>query len=278
VHRHTEGEDLGLVWVSAGNHDAEEAFEIASDTVNARASAIGDTVPVVVGEFFLAPRGGPPTRDFQTFHFDFGLPLNPRVEQDIGRYTALYVPQDFREVSAVTRLVPLARLLAQRPWPPAHELLGRLVAYGETWGAWDEECGYTEGSLARLVEAADGSRFLPSVKDSGFLCGMEFDDLRSEIRFFGEHSLDVQAVVIEVALRPGEMLVFDNLAVAHGRSGTRRAGELRQWVFGDRGLGLAQQYEIRDRVLATFDGSHSYAAQAFGTDLCSVGGDEVAAF
>jgi hypothetical protein len=35
--------------------------------------------------------------------------------------------------------------------------------------------------LARLIEAAAGLPLLPSVKsESGFLCGMEFDSLRSK--------------------------------------------------------------------------------------------------
>jgi hypothetical protein len=56
-----------------------------------------------------------------------------------------------------------------------------------------------------------------------------------------------------VDLRPGELLVFDNLAVAHGRRGTRRPGELRQRVYGHRRLSQAAQCELRDRVLNTFD-------------------------
>ena len=49
-------------------------------------------------------------------------------------------------------------------------------------GAWDDEDGYCEGSLARLLEGAAGTTQLPSVKSTpGFLCGMEFNDLAAEL-------------------------------------------------------------------------------------------------
>ena len=36
----------------------------------------------------------------------------------------------------------------------------------------------------------------------------------------------------ELLLRPGDLLVLDNLRVAHGRSGRRGAGELWQFLYG----------------------------------------------
>jgi hypothetical protein len=158
-------------------------------------------------------------------------------------------------VSAVTRLVPLAQLLSQRRWPPFTELLGGLIAYGQTHGAWDDARGYVEGSLARVVEgAAVSSPRLPSVKsDPGFLCGTEFDSLRSELAFFERHGLSISEVEVEVDLEPGQLLVFDNLSLAHGRRGTRRPGELRQRVYGHQRLSPAAQCELRDRVLGAFD-------------------------
>jgi hypothetical protein len=174
----------------------------------------------------------------------------------VARYTALYIPSVRGRVSAVTRLVPLAELLMQRAWPPFAELLGGLIAYGRTHGAWDDARGYVEGSLARVVEAAAASSpLLPSVKvNPGFLCGMEFDSLRSELAFFERHGLHVEDVQVEVNLRPGEVLVFDNLALAHGRRGIRRPGELHQRVYGHRRLSPAAQRGLRDRVLSAFQG------------------------
>lgn len=242
----------GFAWVRSFV-DSEEAFEFAHALVDARCAADGAAGLRLVGDFVLPPPDGQDSRDFQTLHFDFGVPLDPKVEWDVGRYTALYIPMGFGQVSAVTRLAPLAPLLAQRAWPSESELLARLVAYGKTHGAWNDDQGYVEGSLARVVEAAAGAPALPSVKvDAGFLCGMEFDSLDAELRFFELHSLRVDEVQVEIPLSPGEMLVFDNLAVAHGRQGVRRPGELHQWVFGEHSLGVAGQRELRSHLLAAF--------------------------
>jgi hypothetical protein len=238
----------GFAWVRDVALGPDQAFGLAQELM--------PTPFTVIGDFILPPPDGQQSRDFQTLHLDFGLPVVPKVEQEVGRYTALHIPRTFGGVSALTRLVPLAALLAQRAWPAPDELHARLVSYGKTHGAWDDERGYVEGSLARLVEAAAGAGSLPSVKaQPEFLCGTEFDSLRGELRFFARHGLDIEAVQVEIRLAPGELLVFDNLAMAHGRRGTRRPGELRQWVFGEASLGLAGQRGLRDRVLAVFEGA-----------------------
>ena len=119
-------------------------------------ATVGHPPVEVIGDFVLPPADGHESRDFQTLHFDFGLPLDPRVAQDVARYTALYIPGDRRKVGAVTRLVPLAALLHQRSWPSEHELLQRLAVYGTTHGAWRDE-----GRIHRRQPCADrrgGSR------------------------------------------------------------------------------------------------------------------------
>ena len=250
----------GFAWVRGRLPDPEQAIETARALIDARSGA----TLRLIGEFVLPPPDGVQSRDFQTLHFDFGVPLDPKREHAVGRYTALHVADGFGPVSAVTRLVPLAAMLRQRGWPSQPELLARLVAYGKTHGAWDDDYGYAEGSLARVVEAAAGVPGLPSVKlETGFLCGMEFNDLDSERRFFERHSVPIDEVVIEIPLSPGELLVFDNLVLAHGRRGTRQPGELHQWVFGEGRLTVARQRELRDAVLAAFHTpSPGYAAAA----------------
>ena len=233
---------------------SEEAFEVASGLTETCRLQHGLPPLSIIGDFVIPPIGGAASRDFQTLHFDFGLPIDPKLEQDVARYTALHVPAGATEAAAVTRLVPLAQLLGQRTWPGPEEVIRQLVAYGRTHGAWDDELGYAEGSLARLVEAAAGepSPLLPSVKtEPGFLCGLEFDSLLAELTFFQRHGLDPADVEIGIALRPGELLVFDNLVLAHGRRGTRRPGELRQRVFGHR-LAPAAQRRLRDEALGAF--------------------------
>lgn len=246
----------GFVRIEKGCPTAAEAFELARSVIEAdyEDDCLGPLS--IIGDFVLPPVAGPETRDFQTLHFDFGLPIDPKVAQDVARYTALYIPAATPEVSASTRLVPLHTLLQQRTWPTHSELLERLVAYGRTHGAWDDAQGYVEGSLARIIEAAAGaSPDLPSVKlDHDFLCGLEFDSLRAEVAFFARHGLRIEDVAVDVALGPGELLVFNNFALAHGRRGTRAPGELCQRVFGHSGLAPAAQRELRSRLLSVFCG------------------------
>lgn len=244
----------GFVRIDEPFQTCDAAFDAASAVVEGCRLERGLPPVSVVGDFVIPPLDGAASRDFQTLHFDFGLPLDPKVTQDVARYTALYVPAEVTDVQAATRLVPLLALLGQRSWPPPAELVDRLTAYGRTHGAWNDEEGYSEGSLARIIEAAAApvAPILPSVKvEPGFLCGLEFDSLSSEQAFFSRYGLRLHDAEIEIPLQTGELLIFDNLALAHGRRGTRQPGELRQRVFGHH-LQPAMQSELRDRVLAAF--------------------------
>ena len=129
----------GFVRIECPFGASDEAFEFAGALVEVCRLERGLLPLSVIGDFVVPPLEGGETRDFQTLHFDFGLPLDPKVDQDVARYTALYIPCDVPETQAATRLVSLAALLGQRAWPPLAELVERLVAYGETHGAWDDE-------------------------------------------------------------------------------------------------------------------------------------------
>ena len=79
-------------WLADGDFSTrDEAFEAARAVVRRRCSADGVGPLPVIGDFVIPPVDGVASRDFQTLHFDFGLPLVPAVAQDVARYTALYV-------------------------------------------------------------------------------------------------------------------------------------------------------------------------------------------
>ncbi|MEA2311683.1 MAG: hypothetical protein QOE28_1651 [Solirubrobacteraceae bacterium] len=228
-----------------------EAFDAAGAWVRARP----DGMPLeLIGDFVLPPLDGSASRDFQTLHIDFGVPITPAGPRDVAFYTALHVPLAVAASRAVTRLVDLRGLLAGREWPAADALVRRLEGYGAEHGAADTAHGYAEGSLARIVEAALGEiPRLPSVRaDPTFLCGTEFARLADELAFFSDLGLPIEELEEEVRIDPGALLVFDNFAVAHGRRGVRQPGELRQWVFGRPAVSPAGQCALRDRTLAAF--------------------------
>ena len=217
-------------------------------------SAARHTSLDVIGEFVLPPPDGPAGRPFQTLHFDFGVPLIPTQTADVARFTALHVAANARTTQASTRLVALAPLLAQRRWPDHDQLIDRFEAYGHTHGAWDDAAGYTEGSLARIIEAAIGDPpVLASVKTTpGFRCGLEFTGLAEEIAFFAHHGVALDGIEHEVRVDSGELLIFDNQLIAHGRRGSRQPGELHQRVIGHRHAPPDRQRAIRDQLLTAF--------------------------
>ena len=108
----------GFVRIDGPFQTSDAAFDAASAVVEACRLERGLPPVSIVGDFVIPPLDGAASRDFQTLHFDFGLPLDPKVAQDVARYTALYVPADVADVQAATRLVPLVALLGQRSWPP----------------------------------------------------------------------------------------------------------------------------------------------------------------
>jgi hypothetical protein len=203
-----------------------------------------------VGEFVIPPEGAP-TRDFQVLHFDFGLPIDCSGALDVARYTALHIPLGRAAASARTRIAQLAPLLGQRKWPPTDVVTERLVEYGTRGGTRTGDGRYVEGILARLVEAADDSEAsLPSACDC--LCGEELTTLAEEREHFATRGVPLEEAEVWVDLQPGELLVLDNLATAHGRVGRRRPRELSQWMLGHSRLAAELQAELRDRVLEAF--------------------------
>jgi hypothetical protein len=205
----------------------------------------------VVGEFTLPPPGVV-QRDFQALHIDYGVPKLAGPPVAVSRFTALYLDPHQAGSGAATRIVSLGPLLGQRSWPPRQVLAGRL-GQGTTTGS------LVEGILARIIEAVDHCRDLPDRDADGFLCGMEFRALAEEHRYFARHGLDLAAVEQEIVLSSGELLLFDNLAVAHGRRGRRHTGELHQLCIGFESLDLTGQARLLDWFLARFDGYQGHA-------------------
>jgi hypothetical protein len=242
----------GFVHLRAGPPDKRAAWVVAREVFGAAAQVepIALDMPAleIVGEYTIPPVGAL-RRDFQTLHIDFGVPIQESEAVNVARFTALFVDSRKPATTALTRVVPLRALLGQRQWPGRHVLAARVRSYGDIG---HDRSTYVEGILARLVEAADGCSALPSTADPGFLCGMEFGSVEDEQVHFARHGLRLDSVERRIALAPGEVLLFDNLAIAHGRAGKRRPEELHQLCVGYRALNAIGQRAVLNAVLNAF--------------------------
>jgi hypothetical protein len=93
----------------------EDAWQRADALISEIGSPDGLDAPIqVIGQFVVPPPGSAPSRDFQTLHFDFGIPLLPSAQADVARWTALHVPADCHGITARTRLAPIPAAQSER--------------------------------------------------------------------------------------------------------------------------------------------------------------------
>jgi hypothetical protein len=210
----------------------------------AHCDPLGHELPELkpVGEYSVPPPGAPP-REYQALHIDFGLPINSERPIDVARFTVLQVDSGRPSSEAVTRIVSLGALFRQRTWPTLEVLTERLRRSAVSDKA-------VEGILGRIVEAFCEGTTLPPVSLPGFLCGLEFSSYEDEDSYFRSHGMDVVKAERRIVLRPGEVLLIDNLRTAHGRLGVRRESELHQLFVGYQALAPDLQTVLLDRVLA----------------------------
>jgi hypothetical protein len=198
----------------------------------------------VVGEYLVPPPGAI-QRPFQALHLDFGLPLGTGQRVDVARFTALFADPARGGSGAVTRVVPLVPLLAQRSWPDRSVIADRLARTASP----DRS---VEGILGRIIEIADQDSSLTPLDTPGFLCGMEFSSLADEHSYFAQNGVPLETVQQPITLGPGELLMMDNLRTAHGRNGQRNPQELHQLFVGYPSLDRRRQRLLLDCVLAAF--------------------------
>jgi hypothetical protein len=242
--------DDGFVHLKSRWPDWEEARHDALMVLHETAGvdSLGCGLPAMrrVGEYVVPPPRAL-RREFQTLHVDFGVPKGSAERIDVARFTVLHIDASQPGSNAVTRIVHLAALLGQRRWPAR-----TLIAESLRGGADLDEPA--EGILGRIVEAADEGSTLPPKSTPGFLCGMEFSSYDEEESYFRSHGMDLTSAEHRIVLRPGDLLLIDNLRTAHGRLGRRRANELHQLFVGYPSLGYEGQKVLLERILAAFGG------------------------
>ena len=71
------GQD-GFVWIRSAFATPAAAFDEAQQLIDECSASGDDDGLSVIGDFVVPPADGEATRDFQTLHFDFGVPLSVR--------------------------------------------------------------------------------------------------------------------------------------------------------------------------------------------------------
>jgi hypothetical protein len=56
--------------------------------------------------------------------------------------------------------------------------------------------------------------------------------LELEYEFFRKHGLDIKCCEEQIEIKPGELLIVDNIRAVHGRIGPRNPKEIYQFLFG----------------------------------------------
>jgi len=201
---------------------------------------------------------------FLALHFDRGHPLFPTRGETLYLYAGFYFPRHQRPGTAVTRIVPLRKLLAQRAWGEPGRIEQRLRAYalshGSSWD-WDRDSGNRVSCFARILDALGSAPKLTNFQEiqkdrwySASRAGHEFESDIEEQDFYQSFGLRLEDVEAHVVLRPGDLLVIDNVNAIHGRIGRRLSGEIEHFLVGMRNAPPATCASLRGWLIEQFDG------------------------
>ncbi len=181
---------------------------------------------------------------YQVHHFDMGHPLTQQPNQPLIAYVGLYLPADSSPVTARTRLLDLwglVRHFGLYPWEAADRLEAYAAAHGD---GWIDAAGTYHNTgrlacLARVIDALSGRHELADIIDRPV--GQWFSPERSldefeahglETAFYLQHGINMPTSEVEVTLEPGQLLIIDNVRIAHGRIGQRQERELYSFMWG----------------------------------------------
>ena len=238
------------------------AFMVAMNTIAMLASSEPRS-PISFGTFRLAKADRIPlcetfvASDFQSLHFDYGLPILPRRCQPFYGAVALYMPPDSEGSSAETRIVQLKRLNGAFSFPrhgcPVRRLRAYAVANGDGWRRPTRGNTGRISIFLRFLDAIDERRRFASliesdsasfVRDATKDVSTAASDLERECGLLRTFGIDMEAIEQRFRLSPGDMLLLDNTLVVHGRNGRRRPREIWQMLFGVSNLKPSQVRHI----------------------------------
>lgn len=194
--------------------------------------------------------------DHLSMHFEMGLPIVPVEDRSrVHALICLHIPPSDKASNVATRLLPIDGLLAGK----SKELVEQaLTTYVQKHGAgWE---GHNSGRLlvaAQLVDAANNQDQLAYMREHRIAEWFNKDSKNSaqdgfvkETAFFARHNIILAKHEKRFTLKPGDLLIADNLRVAHGRDGKRPAEELLQFLYGVKDASKEEVNTIRARVVS----------------------------
>lgn len=181
---------------------------------------------------------------FQALHYDMGQPFLADQDQTLYTISALWRPANTpANPKAKTRLVSLEKLLEQNSFGNLDEIKTRFTDYiknhGDGWIEPEPHNTHRLACFARVIDAVSGLNLLTGQIDTMIGQVFAYDKnldgktgLQQEQDYFAKAGLNLEQVEEQIELLPGELLIFDNLRVVHGRIGERKARELENFIYG----------------------------------------------
>jgi hypothetical protein len=177
---------------------------------------------------------------FQVLHFDMGHPFLESEGQLFISHVGIYLSRTTEHTAtARTRIVELAGLLKYlllSPQTIENQLTGYVGKYGD---GWEDHNTYRLACFMRFLDALSHK---PELKDhidktvgQWFHNNNKIDEqsaYQHEAAFYAKHGIDLSKFEHQVTLKPGQLLILDNVRVVHGRIGKRTTKELFNFMWG----------------------------------------------
>lgn len=197
---------------------------------------------------------------FVALHFEMGAPLIAIDDQTtVCSLMGLYFPHDSEPNEVRTRTLHLGGLLSSHRWPDEREVEDALKFYAENYGdGWGD---YSTGRLSCVARLLDGAvsdnelSFMKSFKETDCFNrsadGEWVDGYQEEIDYFLSHGFLIETWEKRYTLRPGDLLIIDNLRVAHGQIGQREPEEIYQFIYGTNRATAFDVDQLRRQLVST---------------------------
>ncbi len=177
---------------------------------------------------------------FQALHFDMGQPIFSTEPQNMYLITGLYIPAESKPKTARTRVISLKGLFAGvDPKELEKKIIDYVREYGDGWFYPSKVNTYRISCFARILDALSGTTELADYIDKTmaqwFQDSKNKDGMRSmdrEKHFYLKRGVDLDKIEEDIVIKPGALLIVDNMRTAHGRIGKRDAKETWQFMYG----------------------------------------------